>query len=793
MSEGLQISTQLQLIGLVVIIALVGGAIAAKFGFPTSVGYILSGLAIGPLGAGFIDQTSNIYAVFAELGLTLILFYLGLEMSLNRFRRTGAVAAVLAFVQMLFALVIGFFIAKAFGFGDLEAIIIASLLPMASTVMAVKFMMEKGILGTFESQVSLSVLIVEDFVGILVLVFLNSLSTQQSLNTSVLNGLLFIIAAYYVVDLLSKHILNILQSVGQEDKAAIYAIGVGVAVSFVGASLGLSNVLGAYFAGFALSESKFGERIKKEIGFFREFFILFFFVTFGASAVLPTTMESVALLAMLVIGYFLVMILSFGVMGMALGFHPNDAVKMGLAHAVIGEFSLIIAGSARELSEKGALAGQLAHINEIVSLAFTLTIVTSLVMPFLYANHEKIAKVLVSLYPAPARNAMSAIGTRMKQLHELEREKIFKTSQAHSLRGLVTNALIVIAIVYIASLKEAQTGAGWIPFIPNSVTLGMLLLPLVIWPLYRFVNELKIITRNFSEQAVERAFPSIKKTGEMEGRVADIFAGLVLSAAGFGMSIYSYYFFGPSVILLAPALYTIISLMYLSNSFYGLLEHYEAIETGLAEEGMLYSSDVLKGLSREFNDHAQLLRDLHLLRAQIREEIEQAIKDEDLPRARVLLTKFKKSEKKQIAKLLSEEDLYHLLPPSAFQKYPALAKKLSKFSAKESFKTYLARHELNKKELAELDSARARREEVQKQKTAVERIRQYLGTKQALRSRLWPKMKSKSKAIQAIKATSHKLGFKPLSAEAKRREEELAKKLKILPKISKAMLPASAR
>ncbi|MFA6048592.1 MAG: cation:proton antiporter [Candidatus Micrarchaeia archaeon] len=786
----LSVTVQLQVIGIVVLAALLLGALATRLGLSSSVGYIIAGVFLGPLGAGFFDTHSIVAALFSELGITLLLFYLGLEMSLSKFRETGAVATLLAFVQMLFAFVAGFFVAKMFGFPDLEAVVIASLLPMASTVMAVKFMIDRGIIHTLESRIAVSVLIVEDFAGILVLVFLNSLSSQQSVNIAVLNGILFVIAAYYVVENLSKHVLNILSSVGHEDKMALYAIGIGVMVSFVGDRLGLSTVLGAYFAGFALSESQFGERIKKEVGFFREFFILFFFVSFGAAATMPSSSAIFLLLLALVAAYIIVMTVSFGVMGTALGFSPASAVTMGLTLAAIGEFSLIIAGSAKALADSGTLAAQLPHAGDILSLAFLLTLSTSLVMPFLFARSEAITRIFFSIYPQSARTAMAEIGRGMHAVEALgAKGKMFSSYYARTLRSLATNIVIVVSIVYIASLKQLDFSLPWLPLVPSYVTMGMLLLPLIIWPLYRIVNELKILAGTVSSTVVDRAIPALRKAREIERRVSEIFTGLVLSIAGFGVSVFTFFAFGPSVILLAPALYTVISLMFLSKSFYSLMEHYETIESSIAAESALKNRR-LQSLSHEFNEHSRVLRDLHVQRMAARDEIQRAIKDEDVERARYLLTKFKRNEARQVAQLLSEEDVFRVLPASTLSRYPVYpaSRKLPRFSAKAAFRDYLGRHALNKHELAALQASRARREKIQREYGALQKIKQYLARKKTqTRGTQKPRAaRTPAKKAVAVRFSGKPLAFSPiaLAPEIKRQEDALAKKLKILPKLS---------
>ncbi|MFQ5406584.1 MAG: cation:proton antiporter [Candidatus Micrarchaeia archaeon] len=767
MAAGIEISTQLQFIGVVVVAALTFGAIAQRIGLSSSIGYILAGLVLGPLGISFLDSSSSIAALFSELGLTLLLFYLGLEMTLSKFRRVGAVATLLAFIQMLVAFVLGFSVAKFFGFGDLEAIIIGSLLPMASTVMTVRFLLDKGIVHTFESKMALSILIVEDFAGILVLVFLNSLSSQQSLNSAVFTGLLFVVAAYYVVDLVSRHVLGILKNLGQTDKMALYAIGVGVIVSFVSDQLGLSSVLGAYFAGFALSESKFGEDIKREVGFFREFFILFFFVSFGVGAILPSSPEILVMLAVLLVVNLAANVIALGVFGTALGFNPQSAVSMGIMLGAVGEFSLIIAGSAKVLSEKGVAGVELSNAGDLMALAFLMTIFSAFLLPIAYSRARQITGWFLNIYPSKARRVVSVVGRKMHVLDSLSKNKVFHSVHARTLRSLLVNFVIVFSIVYIASLQEAQFTVSWIPFLPNFVTFGMILLPFVLWPLYHAVNDLKFLARTVSSSFVENAFPSLSKSFEIKNKIADIFSGIVLVLLGFVASVWTYYYVGASVLLVLPVLYTIVTMMYLSTTFFGLMEHYESVEVMLSTEDLARNKRVSE-LSREFNDHARHLRNLHVERMRVREEMETALRNDDVERARVILSKFKKTETRQIFSLLSADSIVRAVPPATLAKYPKYARKFLKFSAKGAFKKYVQRHDLNKNELKVLGQFQHEHEKIQRDYTAFDKIRHYLSSKK--------KRKKKAKA-----GYRRKRKFSPLEAHLRFREAEFANKLRVLP------------
>ncbi len=278
-------------LGIVILAGFVLGIVFKRLGHSSSLGYILAGLALGPLGLNYLQGAEGIATidVLGQIGMTMLLFYLGLELSVKHFKESGAVATVLAFVEMLFAFVAGFVIAKLFGFSKMESIVIGAMLTATSTVVTGKFILERNLAQTPEARVTISVLVLEDVFAVLVLVLINSLVAQKTLNLLAFNGVVFVIALFFVVSAISKHVLRFLSGAGYDSQMWLYGIGVFLVVAYFGSSyVGIPPATGAYFAGFALSESAYGERIKRDLGVFKEFFILFFFVSFGATTPLPS-------------------------------------------------------------------------------------------------------------------------------------------------------------------------------------------------------------------------------------------------------------------------------------------------------------------------------------------------------------------------------------------------------------------------------------------------------------------------------------------------------------------------
>jgi CPA2 family monovalent cation:H+ antiporter-2 len=553
-------------VGVILLAALVLGLAANALRLASSVGYILAGLLLGPLAFGYLVPGSGVAPFFGEIGILMLMFYLGLELSIREFRKTSAVALVLVACEFLVFSVLGFALARAFGFNSAEAAVVGVLLPYASTAIVVKFILDNKLIETVEARTAVSALVIEDFVSILVLVAITGFAAQKSgaaapvgFGSIVLNGLLFTIAAFFVVSRASRVVLEWLERHGHADKMAAYAVGAGLLVAYAGSFIGLTSILGAYFAGFALAETHYGKRIKRELGFFREFFLMFFFVSFGTTVSFAGAASVLPLLAVILVFYFFLKILVYGAVGSALGLGTRSAVAVGTLMTSIGEFSIIIA------SAGAALAATAQRGQEITALAFLLCITTCLFGPLFYARRERIAALFARLYPAHARDFLHSLACAAGAAGEAE-ERVFRVGYGRVLRNIAVNFVVALAIVYVSGLAAASTAD--FPLL-GKISLGVIASLFVVWPLFRILVELKNLVHGIIAHALRCGSPYARISG-IPRAAANAFTGLVLAAFGFGVTALAFFEHANNFLILAPALYTLLALAFLATSLYSL-------------------------------------------------------------------------------------------------------------------------------------------------------------------------------------------------------------------------------
>jgi CPA2 family monovalent cation:H+ antiporter-2 len=394
-------------------LAFLFGAIASRLRMSPIVGYLLAGVAVGPFTPGFVAHQA-IANELAEIGVILLMFGVGMHFSFRDLLAVRKIALPGAVVQIGAATLMGALLGRWLGWSWEAGIIFGLALSVASTVVLLRALEERGLVTSERGRIAVGWLIVEDIAMVLGLVLLPALgdslataeqgeaaSTVDAAAVAAAVGLTVakvagFVAVMYVVG--RRVIPRVLHSVAQDRelfRLAVLAIALGVA--FGAAKLfGVSFALGAFFAGMVLGESELSQRAAEESVPLREAFAVLFFVAVGMlfdPGVLVR--EPLALLATL----FIVLIgKSVAAFVIVMLFRHTVSVGMTIAASLsqIGEFSFILAGL-------GVAMGILPEQGRDLVLAAAM--ITIFLNPFAFALSSRLAPAIDARLDRPARGA----------------------------------------------------------------------------------------------------------------------------------------------------------------------------------------------------------------------------------------------------------------------------------------------------------------------------------------------------------------------------------------------------
>jgi CPA2 family monovalent cation:H+ antiporter-2 len=406
-------------------LAFVFGFLAARLGLPPLVGYLLAGVAIGPFTPGFVGDT-GLAQQLAEIGVILLMFGVGLHFSIQDLLAVRKIAIPGAAVQIAAATALGALVAGLWGWPWSARIVFGLCLSVASTVVLLRALEERGLVQSGNGRIAVGWLVVEDLAMVLTLVLLPALAqpaaqppghaASGSLPVAIgltLGKVAVFVALMHFVG--RRAIPWLLERVARLESRELFTLGVlavalGIAVG--AASLfGVSFALGAFFAGVVISESEVSQRAASDALPLQDAFAVLFFVSVGMLFD-PAVLVQKPLQVLLVVLIILVG-KSAAAFAIVLAFrHPvRTALTISASLAQIGEFSFILAGL-------GLSLGLLPP--EGLSLILAGAILSITLNPFVFGAIEPIARRIEagprrvaertpSPYPSPPKTGASEL------------------------------------------------------------------------------------------------------------------------------------------------------------------------------------------------------------------------------------------------------------------------------------------------------------------------------------------------------------------------------------------------
>lgn len=343
---------------------------------PVVLGYIVAGFLASPNFEYLPSVTTEANIEFwAQLGIIILLFSLGLEFSFKKLLNAGGSAVVTALIIVVGMMVAGFTIGRVLGFTNINALFLGGMLSMSSTTIIIKAFNDLGISHKkFATQV-FAVLVVEDLFAVLMMVVLSSIAIDNSVQggqllLSVSKLLFFLIIWFAVGTFVLPSLLNSMRRYLNDESLLIVAMGLCLGMAVFSVYCGFSLALGAFVMGSILAGTSFAERIERVTMPVKDLFGSVFFISVGMM-VNPHVISQYAGPILLISAVVIVGMILFGTFGMLVtGQTLKVAIESGFSLTQIGEFAFIIATLGMQL---GVLDPSIYPIVVAVSVLTTFT------------------------------------------------------------------------------------------------------------------------------------------------------------------------------------------------------------------------------------------------------------------------------------------------------------------------------------------------------------------------------------------------------------------------------------
>jgi CPA2 family monovalent cation:H+ antiporter-2 len=422
---------------------------------PVVLGYLLTGLVLGPhVPLPLLADVDRIRTL-AELGVILVMFSVGLDLSLRRLAGVLPTAGLTALVQLSLSMWLGFTVARAAGWTPQESLFAGAIVAISSTMVVARVFAENRIRGRLPELV-FGVLIVQDLAAILLLAFLTTVATGRGLPAGALlvtAGRLgaFLVAMAALGFLVVPRTIRAVAALRSGETLLVTVIGFAFAFALLAQELGYSVALGAFLAGSLVSESGETARVGALVRPVRDVFALVFFVAVGMlvdpAVILERTVEVAALTAIVL----LAQPLGVAVGAFLSGHDARTSIQAGMSLAQIGEFSFILAtvgittGAAREF---------------LLPVAVAVSVITTFTTPWYVRASERVALEIDRRLPRPLQTFSALYGSWLSDARRGDEEPTPRARRRRLARRLLVDAIAIAAIAIGASV-EMERLVAW--------------------------------------------------------------------------------------------------------------------------------------------------------------------------------------------------------------------------------------------------------------------------------------------------------------------------------------------
>ncbi|TQD35386.1 monovalent cation:proton antiporter family protein [Haloflavibacter putidus] len=352
---------------------------------PSILGFLITGIVIGPYGLGLIAAEEQI-EVLSEIGIILLLFVIGMELSIKQLASIKKTVFIGGSLQVGITILVTGAAYFLLGNSLAEATFVGFLFSLSSTAIVLSVFQDRNEINTPQGKNALAILIFQDIIVVPMMLFTPIIAGESSNVTQSVLMLLLKSAVVVIITIVSAKylvpkLMHAIAKTRSKDLFLLTTITICFAVAFLTSAAGLSLALGAFLAGLIISESEYSHQATSIILPFRELFTSFFFISIGMLLNLSFFGEHVLFILLIVFGVLIVKSTIIAIAIRILKYSPKTALITGFSLFQVGEFAFI-------LSKVGIEYGLLSNATNQYFLA--VSIVSMLITPFVIMFAESI-------------------------------------------------------------------------------------------------------------------------------------------------------------------------------------------------------------------------------------------------------------------------------------------------------------------------------------------------------------------------------------------------------------------
>ncbi len=390
----------------IIVAATIISLVLRKLKQPNLFAYIIAGIVIGPfvLGAfdlsflnlpfalGIKEITPEIH-LLSELGAAFLLFSIGIETSVKRLLQMGKPLLAGTFMQVVGVILVTVILTNFTGMLPLEtSLFLGTIIAFSSTMIVIKLLADKKETNTLNGRVTISILLIQDF---LVIIFVPLLQNVSKIGDPTFFAPIVAqtVALLAIALLANKFLFPKLFSIAAKDNELFFLSSISTAFLFIGVSyiLGIPISIGAFIGGLALSSLPYNTAVFSKVRALRDFFLTIFFVSLGATLTFAFGSLPILLMITIILLIFVFKPLVFYAVSLLSGYGSRLALEVGMTLAQVSEFGFVIValGAAATLANGESIISQ-----SLASFIIAISAISMMVTPHLMNYSPKMANIV---------------------------------------------------------------------------------------------------------------------------------------------------------------------------------------------------------------------------------------------------------------------------------------------------------------------------------------------------------------------------------------------------------------